>query len=88
MMEAQSSATVDAAERPSQVIIDLIADLEGVDPVDLSPPLYSVVDPDALDALFHSSNDNSAQTPGHVYFEYCGYEIRVQSDNEVAILNR
>lgn len=90
MMKAQlePSATVETAEKPSELIVDLIADLEGVDPVELSSPLYSVIDPDALDALFQSSNGNSTETPGYVQFEYYGYEIRVQSDNEVAILNR
>lgn len=82
------AATKETAENPSTLIIDLIADLQGVDPVELTPPLYSVIDPDALDALFHSSTGDASQTSGHVDFEYCGYEIRIQSDGEVAILNR
>lgn len=86
--QIMGASTVKRAEKPSTLIIELIADLEGVDPAELSPPLYSVIDPDALDALFGSSTDDEPQTAGHVDFEYCGYEIRIQSDGEVAILNR
>lgn len=70
------------------VIIDLISDLEGVDPVELSPPLYSVIDPKALDTLFRSASGDTPHPSGHIQFEYCGYEIRVQSDGEITILNR
>lgn len=69
------------------MIIDLISDLEGVDPVELSPPLYSVIEPKALDTLYHSASGDTPQTSSHVQFEYCGYEIRVQSDGEITILN-
>ena len=86
--QMQSSTTVDDAENPSAMVIGLIADLEGADPVELSPPLYSAIDPDALDALFRFSEDDAPQTSGYVYFEYHDYEIRVQSDGEIAILNR
>lgn len=90
VMEAQSQSRTTTApvEEPSSVIVDLIADLEGVDPTDLSPPLYSVIDPDALNHLFHAPNDDTAPTPGHVCFTYRGYDVRIQSDGEVAILNR
>ena len=69
------------------MIVDLVADLEGVDPSELSPPLYSAIDPEALDALFGPSADGLA-TEGGVQFQYRGYEIRVRGDGEVAILNR
>lgn len=86
--QVQSYITVDDAENPSAMVIDLIADLEGVDPVELSPPLYSAIDPDALDALFRFPKDDAPQTSGYVHFEYHDYEIRIQSDGEIAILNR
>jgi len=85
--QTKSLPTAEPAEDPSMMIIDLISDLEGVDPVELSPPLYSVIDPEALDALFHSASDDTPQTSGHVQFVYRGYEIRVQNDGEIAILN-
>jgi len=86
--QTKSLPSAKPAEDPSMMIIDLISDLEGVDPVELSPPLYSVIDPEALDTLVHSASAETPQPWGHVDFEYCGYEIRVQSDGEIAILNR
>lgn len=77
--------TTATAEKPSRSIVELIADLEGVDLVELSPPLYSVIDPEALDSLFHSSGDD---VTGHVDFEYHGYQVRVRSDGEVEIASR
>lgn len=70
------------------MIIELISDLEGIDPVDMSPPLFSVVDPEALDTLFQTSTDDGPQISGHVQFEYRGYDIRVQDDGEIVVLNR
>lgn len=89
MMQEQSAltSTTDSTEKPSETIVGLIADLEGVDPVELSPSLYSVIDPDALDSLFHSSPSDDPQTPGYIRFQYCGYEIRMQDGGEIMILN-
>jgi len=85
--QTKSRTTAEPAENPSMMIVDLISDLEGIDPVELSPPLYSVINPEALDTLFHSSTGDTPQTSGHVQFEYRGYEICVQSDGEIAVLN-
>ncbi|MFA9418170.1 HalOD1 output domain-containing protein [Natrinema sp. HArc-T2] len=87
-IQTKSFPTAEPDEDLSMMIIELISDLEGVDPVELSPPLYSVINPEALDALFHSASSDAPQTSGHVQFVYCGYEIRVQSDGEIAVLNR
>lgn len=87
-MEAQTpSAEVDATENLSETIVHLIADLEGVDPVELTPPLYSVVDPDALESLFDTPASDTSQPSGYASFHYCGYKIRVDSDGEITILN-
>jgi hypothetical protein len=52
--------------------VDLVADAAGVDAVDLDP-LYSSVDPDALDSLLG---------PGvHVAFRYAGFEVTVHGDS-------
>lgn len=82
-----SSAEADATGNLSETIVELIADLEGVDPVELTPPLYSVINPDALESLFDTSASDESPPSGHVCFHYCGYEIRVESDGELAILN-
>lgn len=89
LMEVEATATfdVDAGGEPSETVIELVADLENVNPVELSPPLYSTVDPDALDSLFPASPSGSPQTAGQVRFQYCGYEIHVRNDGEITVLN-
>lgn len=87
MMEAVTklSSGEQSREEPSRTIVHRIADLEGVDPTELTPPLYSVIDPDALDSLFHSPTIGESQTSGHVRFTYCSYEVHVRSDGRVSI---
>ena len=59
-------------------ILESIAEREDTDPLDL-PPLYGVVDTDALTALL------SGGTTVSTSFEYHGYEVRVGSDGVVSI---
>lgn len=63
-----------------QTIVESIAKAEGTYPTELSPPLYEVIDPEALESLF--AND---QTLGEVVFNYNNYEVRVFSDGYVSI---
>lgn len=72
-------------EKPSRTVVQLIADLEDTSPANLSPPLYSVVDPDALDALFHASKTGESDTERYLQFTYRGYEVGVRNDGHVAI---
>lgn len=81
---ASSSHHVD---QPSETIVRLIADREGISPMDLSPPLYSAVDPDALDSLFGGRSSHGPQPAGSICFHYCGYEIEVESDGDITIGN-
>lgn len=74
-----------SAEDPSRVVVELVAGCEGISPAELSPPLYSVVDPDALDELFQSQSSGPSDAPGQIQFEYLGYEVRVRSDGEVEV---
>lgn len=60
-------------------VITAIADEEGVDPMDLEPPLYEVVDLDALEMLFDRDAD------GRFVFSYNGYDVTVTSGGEVSI---
>ena len=85
MKMQQSPVEVSDTDRLSETIVGIIADLEGVDSTELTPPLYSVIDPDALESLFASTDDPAA---GHVAFRYHGYDVRVASDGAVEILNR
>lgn len=70
---------------PSQAIIAAVADREGVDVTEIEPPeydpLFTVVNPEALDELF----DLPSAGPASVHLEYAGYAITVYSDGRVDI---
>lgn len=87
MMEAATQAAFgqQSSEKLSQTIVKLIADLEGTSPAELSPPLYSAIDPEALDSLFHLPTTTESQTQGHVHFTYCEYKIHVEETGEIEI---
>ena len=65
-------------------VVEEVADREGTDPAELHPPLHTVVDTEALDALFRST-PSTARTNGSVEFEYQGYKIRIDGSGEVQI---
>lgn len=67
----------------SETVIEAVADAVGTDPLNLTPPLYEAIDPDALDQLF-------AGTPpvGKVVFNYNGCEVSVFPDGYVSVETR
>lgn len=67
-------------------VVDEISAAKGVPAEDLTP-LYSEVDPDALDSLFRPRGD-AARGPGHVTFEYEGYTVRAHHDGRVEVSER
>lgn len=68
---------VDTVGDITDIIISEVADEEGVDPLELEP-LYTSVDPDALQTLYQPPNDVT-----RVEFEYAGYEVIIQGENQV-----
>lgn len=72
-------------EKPSLAVIDRIAELEGEEPAELSPPLYASIDPQALDSLVRSSNTGESRTVETVQFTYLEYDVCVRSDGEVIV---
>ena len=67
---------------PSTAIVETVSARTGQSVVDL-PPLYDVVDPDALDDLF-----TGRQTLGVVTFEYAGHDVTVRADRTVDVVAR
>lgn len=63
-------------------VIEEVAARDGVDPVDVKPPLHDVVDPEALDALFRSADGSNGTA---VEFPYAGYDVRVESSGTVRV---
>lgn len=81
-MSASRSAVPEAPDETpvDQRILETIAERNGVSPLDFDTPLWDVVDPEALDALFRSEG-----VSGHVEFTYLGYRVRVRSDGRIAL---
>lgn len=61
-------------------IVRTIADREGVDPTEL-PPLYEVIDPDALDGLVDRNTGDRIV----VRFTYSGHVVTVETDDEPTV---
>ena len=64
-------------------IVERIAEREGVDPIELSPPLHDVVDTEALESLFASDAPTGANAS--VTFTYRGYTVRVDGSGAVHV---
>ena len=62
----------------SAVVLNRIAEREGVPVEDLRPPLYETIDPDALESLFRDGS-------GKAMFEYLGYDVVVNHDGNVEV---
>lgn len=68
---------------PSASVVEVIAAISGLDPTQL-PPIYGVVDPDALDELFHPKNDGREPNLA-ASFTYYGFEITVKSAGKIMV---
>jgi len=62
----------------STAVVEAVATSEGVEPTELTEPLYTAINGDALDALFQT-------TEGRVEFEYHGYTVRVDASGDVEL---
>lgn len=73
-------ASAPKQDEVSQTVVEAVAEAEGVSSVDLTPPLGTVIDTEALDCLF-------AETPtvGKVMFNYNSCEVSVFPDGYVAV---
>ena len=69
----------------THAIVEAVADEKGIDPVDLAPPLASVIDPDALETFVTSAVDRTNPSGACVGFEYSGYRVTVGTDGTVDV---
>lgn len=76
------------ADAVSEAIVTEIADAEGVSPLDVSPPLYEAIDPDALEAVIASMQSQPTEQGGRLEFAYSGYDVTVTEDSSVAVASR
>lgn len=68
----------------SERVVTAVATARDEDPLEL-PPLYDVIDPDALDQLFDHGIEGGRSGPGRVIFILAGCEVIVHSDGEVEV---
>jgi hypothetical protein len=74
----------DESTNVSMAVVEAIAHERGVDAADLRPPLYEVVDPEALDALFEAGRQNGTEAV-RIEFEYAGYGVSIVTDEAVEV---
>lgn len=72
-MKSRSPASADSV---SMNIVQAIADHKGIDPMELSPPLYEAIDTDALERVV-TSIKNGPPTELRITFTYDGYDVRI-----------
>lgn len=68
------------------LVVEEIARHKGIPPVQLHPPLYSVIDPDALDAVLADGASRDGSLPLTVSFEYDGCVVHVDSTRDVEVV--
>lgn len=61
-------------------VVTAVAEAKNIDPMELEPPLASVIDPDALNSLFKKD-----LKIGHITFRYSDCEITIHSDGTVNV---
>lgn len=74
--------SVDA--RMSDRVITAVANMKGTDPINLDP-LYEVIEPDALNALYKRDELGRARSPERIEFTYCGCEVVIAGKNSVSV---
>lgn len=86
------SADTSCRKTPSRAVVEAVADAEGVPPEDVRPPqyesLHSIIDPEALDALFATRADGTPRTGGNVSFTFCNYHVTVDGTGSVSLEGR
>lgn len=70
-------------ETISERVVAAVADATDTVPEKLTPPLFSAVDPEALETLVRSLDGESADAAGRVEFSYCGCAVTVTADGRV-----
>lgn len=66
-----------------KVILE-VAEQEGVDPSDIEVPLYSVIDPELLDAL-ESEARSKSNASLNIQFEYYGYLVTIRGADDISV---
>lgn len=80
-------ATFDPSGRPvSQRVVEAVAAYRGLEPTALDP-LYTSIDPDALDALL-ADRDGGPDRSVDLSFRYAGLTVTVDADGTIRLSER
>ncbi|WP_276252574.1 HalOD1 output domain-containing protein [Halomontanus rarus] len=84
-----------ANDHVSTTVVEAVAKADGISPLEVSPSLYTAIDPDALDQLFAASGSGASSefglrfddewTPTELSFTYAGYDVTVSSTRDDGI---
>lgn len=69
----------------AEAIAMAVAEVEGVSPTRLNPPLNDVIDPDVLDRLFAPAGNARRTSAGRVVFPYRGHVVTYHADGYVTV---
>ncbi|MFC7134561.1 MULTISPECIES: HalOD1 output domain-containing protein [Salinibaculum] len=82
--EARAVVPEESPETLTEAIVEAVAEAEGIDPIELRPSLYDVVDPDALELLY-AQPDRSRASNLRVTFAYGTWQVHVHRDGTVQL---
>lgn len=68
----------------SESVVMAVANAEDVSPLDL-PPLYSAIDPDALDAFVGSVSSTRGEPDLSITFPYSNYDVTVTGTGSISL---
>ncbi|WP_049971302.1 HalOD1 output domain-containing protein [Haladaptatus cibarius] len=83
MTKTDRSESSNGSKLGSILVVEAVARKMDVEPYQLQPPLYDVMDPEILDRLRRDASHGDANVT--VSFTYCGFDIVVPSDGEISV---
>lgn len=69
----------------TEAIVAAVAEAKGIDRMELTSPLYEVIDTDALERLFEPTFRGGDRTGGRVTFDIAGHEVVVHGRDRVVV---
>lgn len=81
---AKTAQVADGGTKLAEDVVIAVAAEAGVDPMELSPRLYDVIDPEALNALY-ADTARARETGLTLSFVYGDWRVTITADREVSV---